>query len=134
MVAWAGTRNQCSRGGNRGSSWLAAILTLAALGCGESLAPSAYASIRIEPREILVALGTTRPIAIQIRGVRANGTSDTLSRADVALSIADTSYAVFEADSITGRLFGGTYLRAELRRGTRRGPRDSIPVIVFRVG
>lgn len=132
MLARTVTRKQGRGGWKRVCSCAAVIGTLVALACGESVAPNAYASIRIEPRELHVPVGATHPLAITIRGVRFNGTTDMLSRSDVGLSVADTTYAIFKGDSLSARVFGGTYLLAEYRRGTRRGPRDSIQVFIIR--
>lgn len=104
------------------------------VGCHAPTAFTEYSAIRMSPRNLSVSLGTAIPLNVTITGIAATSATDTLSRADVALSIADTSYVTFKGDSIAGRTFGSTYLRAELKRGSGRRLRDSVPVYVIRVG
>lgn len=102
--------------------------------CGSSTEPGEYTAIRITPRELSVSLGTARPLDVTISAVTAAGVTNPLPRADVALRIVDTVYAAFKGDSVAGRTFGSTYLRAELRTRHGRTLRDSIPVYVIRIG
>lgn len=115
------------------SARVLAAVALIALACNSSTSPREYTGIQIEPREFLVALGVTRPLVIEVRGISSSGALTPLSRARFVISIADTSYAALRSDSVAGLQFGQTYLKAAVRDSTGHVLRDSIPIIVFKL-
>lgn len=101
--------------------------------CGGSVEPDTYTRLTIAPAELLVALGVSRPVAIEYYAIRHDGRRDRIAIEHLRISIRDTSYATLRGDVFSGHRFGRTYLVAEMAASGRGRLRDSIPIIVFEV-